>query len=75
MRFLSCVFVMANLLGGCQLSPPVLVTIKTSPGDIVVEVDPEAAPITVENFLHYVDSGFYTGGTFFSHGAHGQPTE
>lgn len=31
----------------------------------MVEVDPVAAPITVENFLRYVDGGFYEGGSFF----------
>ena len=58
----------AILFGGCQLtpsSPSVLVTIETTLGDIAVEVDPVAAPITVENFLSYVDGGFYEGGTFF----------
>jgi len=28
-------------------------------GSFTVELDPERAPITVENFLGYVDSGFY----------------
>ena len=62
---LFCVFGIAILLGGCQTSPPVLVTIETTMGDIAVELDPDAAPITVENFLSYVDGGFYEGGTFF----------
>ncbi|HBZ18083.1 MAG TPA: peptidylprolyl isomerase [Betaproteobacteria bacterium] len=35
------------------------VKIKTSMGDIVIELDEEKAPKTVENFLHYVDSSFY----------------
>jgi len=33
-------------------------------GDIVVELKPEVAPITVENFLKLVDLGFYNGKTF-----------
>ena len=37
------------------------VTIETSMGNIVVELYEEEAPITVENFLSYVDSGFYNG--------------
>lgn len=28
---------------------------------IEIELDPEKAPITVENFLGYVDDGFYDG--------------
>ncbi len=40
------------------------VSIKTSMGDIVVELDQEKAPKTVENFLAYVKSGFYKGTIF-----------
>jgi peptidyl-prolyl cis-trans isomerase A (cyclophilin A) len=36
----------------------------TSKGAFVVELNPEKAPITVKNFLRYVDSGFYAGTTF-----------
>ena len=35
------------------------VDIVTSLGSIVLELDPGAAPITVNNFLSYVNSGFY----------------
>ena len=35
------------------------VLIKTSMGDITVELNPDLAPVTVENFLAYVDSGYY----------------
>lgn len=40
------------------------VTFKTSKGSFVVELDPEKAPKTVENFLAYVNSGFYNGTIF-----------
>ena len=40
------------------------VSLKTSMGDIVVELDPEHAPKTVANFLQYVKSGFYKGTIF-----------
>jgi cyclophilin family peptidyl-prolyl cis-trans isomerase len=40
------------------------VLIKTSLGDIKVELDAERAPGTVKNFLAYVDSGFYNGTIF-----------
>jgi peptidyl-prolyl cis-trans isomerase A (cyclophilin A) len=43
----------------------VTVTILTDKGPIVVALDPVHAPITVKNFLHYVDTKFYNGGTFF----------
>ncbi|NQV73674.1 peptidylprolyl isomerase [bacterium] len=52
---------------GCSSSNSsvVEVVIETSQGDIVVEVDTVAAPITGANFLRYVDSGMYAGGSFF----------
>lgn len=40
-------------------TPDTKVLIKTSEGDITLELDPKSAPITVANFLQYVDSGFY----------------
>jgi peptidyl-prolyl cis-trans isomerase A (cyclophilin A) len=42
----------------------VIVGITTSRGDIVIEVDTVHAPKTSQNFLRYVDGGFYTGGRF-----------
>lgn len=40
------------------------VTVKTSMGVIVIELYPEKAPKTVENFLRYVKSGHYNGTIF-----------
>jgi cyclophilin family peptidyl-prolyl cis-trans isomerase len=41
-----------------------VVVLVTSLGEITLELDPQKAPITVENFLTYVDSGFYDGTVF-----------
>jgi len=41
-----------------------VVVIKTSEGDITVELNAKKAPVTVANFLEYVDSGFYNGTIF-----------
>ena len=41
------------------------VRIETEVGDIVVELYPSKAPVTVANFLRYVDGGFYNGGSFY----------
>ena len=40
------------------------VGILTSLGNIVMELDPAAAPITVNNFLSYANSGFYSNTLF-----------
>ena len=40
------------------------VSIKTSMGDMVVELDAEHAPKSTANFLQYVKSGFYKGTVF-----------
>jgi peptidyl-prolyl cis-trans isomerase A (cyclophilin A)/peptidyl-prolyl cis-trans isomerase B (cyclophilin B) len=40
------------------------VELKTTAGTIVVELYPEQAPKTVENFLQYVKDGFYDGTLF-----------
>ncbi len=37
---------------------------STSLGDITIELFADKAPVTVKNFLTYVDSGFYNGTTF-----------
>ena len=41
-----------------------VVLLKTSAGDIKIELYPEKAPITVKNFLQYVNEGFYTNTIF-----------
>ncbi len=46
-----------------QKENPVVV-IKTSKGDITVELFEKEAPITVKNFLRYVEDGFYAGTIF-----------
>lgn len=55
---LSLIFVIPALAA----NPHVLLT--TSMGDIELELDAEKAPISVKNFLDYVNSGFYNGTIF-----------
>jgi peptidyl-prolyl cis-trans isomerase A (cyclophilin A) len=40
------------------------VVLDTSHGVIEIELDPDKAPVTVKNFLAYVEDGFYDGLTF-----------
>lgn len=57
----STVLLAAPSLG--QDTPP-RVALETSHGTIVLELNPEKAPVTVENFLDYVDRGWYDGTVF-----------
>lgn len=41
-----------------------LVRLHTNRGDVIIELWPEKSPITVRNFLDYVDAGFYNGTIF-----------
>ena len=45
-------------------SGPPRITFETTHGSFVLELDAEAAPETVENFLTYVRDGFYEGTIF-----------
>ena len=38
-----------------------VVKLETSMGNIVIELNEQAAPVTVKNFLRYVEAGFYDG--------------
>jgi len=44
--------------------PNPLITLKTSEGSITLRLFRDKAPITVDNFLAYVDEGFYNGTIF-----------
>ena len=59
-------FTAAVLLGlsGLAAAAGPQVKLSTSAGDVVLELKPEAAPKTVENFLGYVREGFYDGTIF-----------
>ena len=44
--------------------PDTFVVLETSLGSIKLELDDAKAPVTVSNFLSYVDDGFYDGTVF-----------
>ena len=63
MRTLITFMLLMGLATG-SLFAATLVEMKTSHGTIQIELYPEKAPETVENFLGYVDRGFYDGTIF-----------
>lgn len=50
--------------GGTEKREAPVVVMETSKGTIRIELYPEQAPITVENFVAYADAGFYDGTIF-----------
>lgn len=54
----------ALLYKGSITVPKPQVVITTNGGAFTLELDPSAAPITVDNFLGYVNSGYYKGTLF-----------
>ena len=61
---LFAVFFGLSLSGAVLAADPPKVSLKTSMGEIVLELDQEKAPKTVANFLAYVKSGHYKGTIF-----------
>ena len=66
---MGLLFVAVLACGGCPVGDPLVegpprVRITTSLGEFLLELDPNDAPLTVENFLQYVDEGFYDGTIF-----------
>ena len=53
---------LASAPGAAAQNPRV--ALETTMGTIVIELYPDEAPETVENFLAYVESGFYSGTIF-----------
>jgi hypothetical protein len=57
------VLLASGLLSFAVLAAP-SVDMQTSMGRIVIELDAEKAPKTVQNFVQYVNEGFYNGTVF-----------
>lgn len=73
-KILTILLILACLVGSAmaqekeQSNPQVV--LQTSKGDIVLELYLDKAPLTVQNFMRYVESGFYNG-TIFHRVIHG----
>jgi peptidyl-prolyl cis-trans isomerase A (cyclophilin A) len=60
----ALLFAFALALPAIHASAAPTVEMKTNQGTIVIELDAEKAPKTVENFVQYVKEGFYAGTIF-----------
>ena len=63
MHLAATIFLGSTLQGAIAADAP-QVALKTNMGEIVLELYPEKAPKSVENFLQYVKSGHYNGTVF-----------
>ena len=57
-------FLMAGTAAAEEKAGNPMVKVKTNLGSFTLELYPDKAPITVENFLNYVDKKFYDGTIF-----------
>jgi cyclophilin family peptidyl-prolyl cis-trans isomerase len=64
LRRLTLAALLLVATSGSLLAAPVKVLMETSLGSITLELDADKAPKTVNNFLRYVDEGFYNGTIF-----------
>ena len=48
-----------------EVAKKINVALRTSQGDIIIELYSDKAPITANNFLRHLDEGFYDGSSFY----------
>lgn len=61
---IACSTLACSAILPATAAEPVRVSVETGQGKIVLELDAERAPKTVENFLRYVEEGHYAGTIF-----------
>jgi peptidyl-prolyl cis-trans isomerase A (cyclophilin A) len=64
-RYLPFCFLLLGVLASCKASLHPQVVFKTDAGNITVELYPDKAPITANNFLRYVDAKSFDGSAFY----------
>lgn len=64
MYMLSLSVMMAAVVSDAAAEKNPVILLETSMGNIKIELNPQKAPVTVKNFLDYVNSGFYNGTIF-----------
>ncbi len=62
---MSVIFAILLLFLGCSTNKNPIVTIKTELGNIEVELFKDKAPVTVNNFINYIEKDMFSGGEFY----------
>lgn len=62
---IKMIFILAVSFAFLSFNDVINCKIETTEGSILIELYPDKAPVTVANFLKYVDAGLYTNGSFF----------
>ena len=57
--------VLATVSFAADEKNPLLITMQTTYGEIQIELYPDKAPVSANNFLRYVDGGHYNGSSFY----------
>ena len=66
MKMMALALMLSVLTAGAaeEQAPNPRVLMKTSDGDITIELFADKAPVTVQNFLQYAEDGYYDGTVF-----------
>ncbi len=65
---IACLLLLVPGLGSAQKAPAANdVVIETTLGKFTIRLFADKAPVTVKNFLEYVDAGFYDGTVFYEY--------
>jgi peptidyl-prolyl cis-trans isomerase A (cyclophilin A) len=64
-RQVISIFIFLLLLNSCKVKHEPIVVIKTESGNIYVKLYSEKAPVTVNNFLKYVDKNRFLNSSFY----------
>ncbi len=63
-RLVPAALLALSVLSQASGAEPTQVKVETSAGDFVIQLDESRAPLTVANFLQYVNDSFYAGTVF-----------
>ncbi len=64
-HYSQIILIVAAIISGCTSNKLLIAVIQTEIGDIKIELYKDKAPVTVSNFMEYIDSEMYNEGEFY----------